>query len=275
MLVLHHIFRNHTMSGWHWSRAVWWNVLSYFPGTSQFRRKSVEYEDIQESLTSLALSEVCSADNVTSGSASSFPRDSIAIGDWLAKPDAISSVRRLRKSITDQMHKKLNRKSSTDSQQSIDSTTECTCSSRQAASRSSSLRERPLMDPDHAPSPPSPRKINPAKRTVSLREITPDNKPKAIAKVFVRSQSVLIKGNPQDSGTKAAVKTRPRSEKNALLRDSSNKTSRKDLKEKNTPPGLSPKSSTDWNDDAAVTTRKNRHLSSGSKHSDWSDDVFN
>lgn len=131
------------------------------------------------------------------------------------------------------------------------------------------------MDSDHAPSPPSPRKINTTKRTVSLREITADNKPKAISKVFVRSQSVLIKGNPQDIGTKSAVKTRPRSEKNAALRDSSSKTSRKDLKERNAPPGLSQKSSTDWNDDAVVATKKNRHFSSGSKHSDCADDVFN
>jgi len=84
------------------------------------RRKSIEFEDVHDVLRSSSFSRA-TEDSLSCSPSTSQIREQNGIGDWLAHPDAISSVRRMRKSVNEQSHRKLIRKSSVESQHSNDS----------------------------------------------------------------------------------------------------------------------------------------------------------
>ncbi|WAR04737.1 hypothetical protein MAR_020106 [Mya arenaria] len=113
--------------------------------SSWSRRKSIEYEDVQDSLLTVRTSGN-PASNISeqqiSASTSSISRDQHAIGNWLASPDAISSVRRMRRSVNEQSHRKLMRKASCESRVSDDSPINSGSSSPILHSRNNSLKER-------------------------------------------------------------------------------------------------------------------------------------
>lgn len=160
----------------------------------------------------MAISDIPASDRIYSGSTSCIPRDTTSLGDWLATPDAISSVRRMRKSVTEQSrHRKVLRMSSTDSQHSMESVPEEKSGPRNA--RNSPLRERQRKDTDHLQTPPSPRKLNPV-RSRSLREWKlnyGEQETHASPRVFMRSYSVLTKGTIKDSDS-VKLNVRPNSE---------------------------------------------------------------
>ena len=167
----------------------------------------------------MAVSDIIGPDRIYSGSTSSIPRETTSIGDWLATPGAISSVRRMRKTVTEQsLHKKIFRKASSDSQTSFDSVTEGHSGSRGSPSRNTSLRERHGTNSEQGKTPPSPRKnLNPV-RTSSLREWKMNSSAeiepiKLNPKIFTRSYSMLTKGSIADIDSSPKLNIRPKSEK--------------------------------------------------------------
>lgn len=105
-----------------------------------YRRKSIEYEDIQHVLSSTNLGALSSTSELSSqASNTNILDDNKAIGDWLAHPDAISSVRRMRKSTLDQSHRKITRKLSNEQYSSSEFLPSPSSVSR---SRSNSLKSR-------------------------------------------------------------------------------------------------------------------------------------
>ncbi|KAL4229092.1 hypothetical protein ACF0H5_012131 [Mactra antiquata] len=105
------------------------------------RRKSIEYEDIQDVLSSAKFGALPPTLECQSQIACSNIHDDIKnIGDWLAHPDAISSVRRMRKSVLDQSHGKLYRKSS--NEQFSSSELSVSPPSSVSHSRNNSLKDR-------------------------------------------------------------------------------------------------------------------------------------
>lgn len=122
------------------------------PGSSRLksRRKSVEYEDIQESLSSMTVSSLSAASVISeqqmSVSATNLSHDDHGSRDWLATPGAISSVRRMRKSVAEQAHHRIFRKTSTDHQ-------DFSPSSPPSHSRNNSLKERKRSDTGDMSSP--------------------------------------------------------------------------------------------------------------------------
>ncbi|KAH3699214.1 uncharacterized protein LOC127860864 [Dreissena polymorpha] len=162
------------------------------------RRKSIEYEDIQDSLTSMrssATSSVISTNQRVSGSTSCLLRESARSGDWLASPEAISSVRRMRKSVTSQAQRKLLRKPSTDSQYSNESLTGSGTSSPLSRSRNNSLKERKRHDSVHDGEI-SPRNTRSSRHGGSLKErkkSQTDTGNIKIRKPIARSYSTLSK----------------------------------------------------------------------------------
>lgn len=212
----------------------------------------------------MTVSDISVPERSVCGSTSCIPGDT-ALGDWLATPDAISSVRRMRKSVTEQtLHKKLLRKSSTDSQHSVESLHDNSTGSRGSPSRNGSLRERQRTDSERGSTPPSPRKIRVPGRTASLRDMkvgSPDSDKKCNAKVFMRSFSMLSKANITNvEPAKKLIVTRPNSERKSF--DIQSKIKRKNSKkgEKKT---LTRKSSNDsiGSIEGSPLTRSRRHNS--------------
>ncbi|XP_060597824.1 uncharacterized protein LOC132751641 isoform X2 [Ruditapes philippinarum] len=109
---------------------------------SNSRRKSKEYEDVQESLSNMTVSNLSSAssnyEQTISSSSASVLNDDEASRAWLATPGAISSVRRMRKSVTEQTHSKILRKVSCDSSEF----SQKILGSSPSHSRSNSLKEK-------------------------------------------------------------------------------------------------------------------------------------
>lgn len=135
-----------------------------------FRRKSVEYEDVQESLNTMAISNLYSAsDAIAKGSSNSSTKlshDEQLQRDWLASPDAISSVRRMRRSDIS-LTQPRTRRLSISEQHSEQFVSHSSCPPSVSHSRSNSLKDKKSSSKDHDTSSP---KLGMKKRGNSLKE---------------------------------------------------------------------------------------------------------
>lgn len=181
--------------------------LCCFSGSSrlQSRRKSVEYEDIQESLSSMTVSSLSSASIISeqpmSVSSTNLLRDDHASRDWLATPCAISSVRRMRKSVAEQAHQRVLRKTSTDNLDSY----QAFSSSPPSHSRNNSLKERKKSDSGDMS---SPRMSHAGRRGGSLKErktSRPDKPEHSSNSPLSRSYSMSSKSSVADFNRKQDI----------------------------------------------------------------------
>ncbi|XP_045208469.2 uncharacterized protein LOC123560328 [Mercenaria mercenaria] len=211
------------------------------PGSSKLhsRRKSIEYEDIQESLSSMTVSDLSSASAISEQTISSsytcLPHDDHSSRDWLATPGAISSVRRMRKSVTEQAHQRILRKTSCEHSEFCAPNS----NSPPSHSRNNSLKEKKKSIASESTSP----KLGYAKRrggSLKERKASTADRTDVGVQPLSRSYSVLSKvtssefnkkqeiscsgpcGGKSEEGLKISRKNSKKGDKQGLSRKSSN-----------------------------------------------------